>query len=652
MSPKTPEQLSAIEFPLKGNLFLEAGAGSGKTQVIIERIKYLCDQGIHKDHILVVTFTVAAAKEIEERCQKIALVPKISTIDALFHSLLLDLVPLSEWKYKSLIPFPWEEFFSSVEISSLIKDYYLSVHESQNLFQSGIETLLYNENFLTQKDPLKMIGKDAHPYAQEFFDEARTFLQKKYQEWISLGIFNHSLRTAFLYENLKTFPYPLSHLIVDEYQDTSKLQHELFMRIQRLTSCYCYFVGDRNQGIYGFRNAKKDNISLLQTHKDWSFQRLPHNFRSSPSLLKILNTLNRFIFDETFEDQISLQIKETTQNDLTLINVNVKSSKIPLTQKILDSLYIHIDRIRKEYHYSWKDCCIICENNSQIQLIKEHGMFPTSLNFPYSFEEKLFSLLLKAYKKSIETYESFEIFRYIKIPLQEIKNHFQKKQSSLKISSFFKVLEETHNLYEYQSVEGWVFFLRNLHLNEELLSRFLAYTYSQKDFPQIKGSFYHYPAPQDAINLSTVHGAKGLQWPIVAFWPGRNQKRSSQFLMEVQDNSLLIQDNLTKHFSYFKRDILNQEDQPILESLEDLSELNQRKNVFYTAITRAQSKLILVCPRPYGRSLKSLDLLGELPQKLEEKIFYQITDHYFHNEIQNDITHLTRDNVDFYWHTF
>ena len=264
-----------------------AGAGSGKTRVIIEKIIYL--NSLNYNKIIALTFTNKAAKEMQMRLSDKNINQK-NIIIATFHTLGLRII---KKEYKSL---NIKKNFSLLDENDSFKilkdnDRFGALTNKEDLINLKNKISFYKNNLLSSKEALtKATTKEDLNIAMHY---------KTYQEYLlncSLLDFDDLIYLVvklFLKDEKirKFWQEKLSYLLVDEYQDTNDIQYHL---IKILTQKYKRFtlVGDDDQSIYAWRGAKADNIKILaDDFKNLKVIKLEENYRSCANILHAANLL-------------------------------------------------------------------------------------------------------------------------------------------------------------------------------------------------------------------------------------------------------------------------------------------------------------------------------------------------------------------------
>jgi DNA helicase II / ATP-dependent DNA helicase PcrA len=292
------ERQRAAVTTTEGPLLILAGAGSGKTRVIVHRIAYLiAERKVAPPHILAVTFTNKAAGEMRERVIKLLGhypmlgAPLIST----FHSLCVrilrrDIAALDEGYTRSFTIYDQDD--------------------SVRVVRAAIKDLGYDTERLGPRQTQGAIshaknqGLDAEMYAArvEYVDEkkaaiARVF--KLYEERLrannALDFDDLLIKAVRLLrkdtEARARYNDKFRYILVDEYQDTNALQFSLIRLLTEQQQNVCV-VGDDDQSVYGWRGADITNILSFEEHyPNAAVIRLEQNYRSTQNILDAASTV-------------------------------------------------------------------------------------------------------------------------------------------------------------------------------------------------------------------------------------------------------------------------------------------------------------------------------------------------------------------------
>jgi len=290
LSSLNEEQREAVA-TTDGPLLVLAGAGSGKTRVIIHRIAWLLDKGVPSDRILAITFTNKAANEMKERVRALLGLAADGLVISTFHSFGLSILRRSaRWLGKSA---------HSTVMDESDRDAMLRQVRNEMALTDRDLTADETDAFLMQ---VKGCGADPQEASAPFgARKARLLLDflDQYSRRLTLAdSFDFDdliLRPVRLFEQhadaLAEFAGRFDYLMVDEYQDTNFLQFRLLQLLAARHNNVCV-VGDDDQSIYGWRGARIENILEFETHFPAArIVKLTRNYRSEKNILEIANAL-------------------------------------------------------------------------------------------------------------------------------------------------------------------------------------------------------------------------------------------------------------------------------------------------------------------------------------------------------------------------
>ena len=283
---------------LDGPIMILAGAGSGKTRVIIQRIAYLIQKKqIPPQQIIAVTFTNKAAEEMRKRLQGILSGKQEGINLSTFHSLGVSLLRKSihHLGYRSnFIIYDTRDQFSVIKTIMEDQDFddselidAKSVHyEICQAKSTGVLPEEFMDQHASQQKQL--VGKIFRHYQKTMkgcnaidFDDILNLTVTLFEEHPDVM---DSLTERFRY------------IMVDEYQDTNHIQYKLLRHLTKRHRNLCV-VGDDDQSIYGWRGAEVKNIlNFERNYPDVKFIRLEQNYRSTQ---KILTAANQVISENT-----------------------------------------------------------------------------------------------------------------------------------------------------------------------------------------------------------------------------------------------------------------------------------------------------------------------------------------------------------------
>jgi DNA helicase-2/ATP-dependent DNA helicase PcrA len=294
LSSLNPQQRQAVE-TIKGPVLILAGAGTGKTRVITFRIAHMIQRGISPDHILAVTFTNKAAREMQERVRSIiprqhveeGEKPKKPTI-CTFHSLCVRILRqhIEKLGYKkNFVIYSESEQLAAVK---KVLTHFSAKGEKVDAGQvlsvlskfknGGAKALATSDpNTVALANHVKMRYDSAlHACNAVDFDDLILLTLRLFRE--------HP-------EALASCRAHYQYVMVDEYQDTNAAQFELVHSLTQEHRNFCV-VGDDDQSIYGWRGAEVANIRDLEKHfPEVKVVKLEQNYRSTNTILNAANAV-------------------------------------------------------------------------------------------------------------------------------------------------------------------------------------------------------------------------------------------------------------------------------------------------------------------------------------------------------------------------
>lgn len=359
MSGLNPQQREAIHY-LDGPLLVLAGAGSGKTRVITQKIAYLVqDCGYQPRNVAAITFTNKAAKEMQERIGKILSKQQADQLQiSTFHSLGVRILreEAGALGYK-----PRFSIFDSADCAGIISEVAKTVDK---VTLRNLQSIISNwKNALVTPEAARHLARDEHEKlaAHAFLSYEATL--KAYQAvdfddliGLPVKLFNEHPEIADKWQNR------LRYLLVDEYQDTNACQYQV---LKLLTGVRQQFtaVGDDDQAIYGWRGADIENLKKLPNEfPALKVIKLEQNYRSTVRILKAANNViahNEKLFDKKLWSELGhgeqISVTACRDNDAEAEGVVMK-------------LQAH----RFEQRTKFKDYAILYRSNHQARTFEEY----------------------------------------------------------------------------------------------------------------------------------------------------------------------------------------------------------------------------------------------------------------------------------------
>ncbi len=347
-----------------GHALVLAGAGSGKTRVLVHRIAWLIDaENISPFSILAVTFTNKAAAEMRGRIETLLGIPASGMWVGTFHGIAHRLLR-AHWQEAEL-PQNFQILDSDDQLRTLKRliremglddsqwpakeaQWYINAHKDEGV-RAG-QVVLHRG----QKDDLHLLQMI------EIYKQYEALCQRS-------GMIDFAemlLRAKELWQKrpdvLQHYRERFQNILVDEFQDTNSIQYA-WIKLLAGDSGRVFAVGDDDQSIYGWRGAKIENIhQYSRDFKPAEMYRLEQNYRSTAN---ILNAANGLIANNT--DRLGKELW-TEDADGELIQVYSAFNEIDEANYIVDNIQARINE-----GYQRSECAILYRSNAQSRVLEE-----------------------------------------------------------------------------------------------------------------------------------------------------------------------------------------------------------------------------------------------------------------------------------------
>lgn len=290
-------QLEAVKY-IDGSSLVIAGAGSGKTKVLVSKITYLIEQGCKPQQILALTFTNKAAREMKERIAVQTGEEEASKIWAgTFHSVFSRILRIESQATGFSSNFT---IYDSADQKNLLKDIIKQLALDDKIYKpAAVASRISNaKNQLLLPDDYalnhQLTLSDAAAKMPAIKDIYRIYLQRCTQAGV-MDFDDLLLRTWMLFNEhpdiCKKYGDRFKFILVDEYQDTNYAQDRIVWELAHRRQRVCV-VGDDAQSIYSFRGANIDNILRFQQQYDnVKLFKLEQNYRSTQMIVNAANSL-------------------------------------------------------------------------------------------------------------------------------------------------------------------------------------------------------------------------------------------------------------------------------------------------------------------------------------------------------------------------
>jgi ATP-dependent DNA helicase Rep len=288
LNPRQQEALEAITGPV----LVLAGAGSGKTSVITQKIAYLTSEcGLKGHQIIALTFTNKSAREMKERVGSLMTGKEARGLTvSTFHNLGLNIIrkEVEALGYK-----PGFSIFDSQDVLALLKDLTHKEFEAAEDACEPIQHLISNWKNDLISPSRAMAG--ANSPDQVLAARVYEAYQKTLKLYNGVDFDDLILQPVELFKHridiLEKWQNKVRYLLVDEYQDTNSSQYLLVKQLVGQRSNFTV-VGDDDQSIYAWRGARPENLAELQADfPSLKVVKLEQNYRSTGRILKVANQL-------------------------------------------------------------------------------------------------------------------------------------------------------------------------------------------------------------------------------------------------------------------------------------------------------------------------------------------------------------------------
>lgn len=643
------EQQYAAVSSKPGPALVIAGAGSGKTRTLTHRVAYLLDKGVDAGNILLLTFTNKAAREMLERVQQ--LVPKdiAGLWSGTFHSIGNRILR------KHADDLGFTRSFSILDrddqkslLSEVVKG--LNVDTGGRRFPKA--DLLASIFSLAENtyESIEDILECRYPHLEEWLEEIKKVSQsyrKKKKETNSMDFDDLLILTLKLlqeHEDLrKLYQRKFRHVLVDEYQDTNKVQCDLIDLLvgedQNLM-----VVGDDAQSIYSWRGADVDNIlGFKEKYHEAQVFKIETNYRSVPEVLELSNAAirpNRTQFDKELKpareggamtpalvalDDPSLQAEFLAERIDELIGEGIKPNEIAVLYRAhYHSMEIQMELTRRDLPFQITSGLRFFE---QAHIKDVSAMIRFVVNGRDEVSFKRMALLLpgigsktadnlwqawlhSAAGRSVEVPESFSnTLLSFRVPakakdsweqlchtLDELAPEGKLERPSNMIFSILEGVYEdymraTFDNYEHrkQDIEQLMQYGETYEDILEFLAQLSLMSSVDGDPAQDKNQ--QQQDEGESVMLSSIHQAKGLEWKVVfVVWLADGMFPNSRVL-DSGDNDMF----------------------------------EEERRLFYVAVTRAKDQLYLTYPMTNPKSYtgeymtKPSRFLEAIPTELTEE---------------------------------
>jgi DNA helicase-2/ATP-dependent DNA helicase PcrA len=624
---------------IEGQVLILAGAGSGKTRVLTHRMAHMIDDlGILPYKILAITFTNKAAKEMKDRVKALIGERAEDMWISTFHSTCVRILR------REIEKLGYKKSFTIYDTS-----------DQKTLIKECMKALNINDKDITEQEIMSKIGKakDNMQSPASFMREHESnfrekkiadvyeMYQKRLKENNALDFDDLIFKTVELFkhdkETLEFYQRKFQYIMVDEYQDTNKVQYELIRLLADKYKNVCV-VGDDDQCIYQWRGADIRNIlDFEKDYPDAKVIKLEQNYRSKGNILDAANVV---IVNNANRKSKVLRTEQESGNKIKIYRAYSDSDEG-------DFVATQINKIKEEENKSYKDFAILYRTNAQSRIFEESLRRKA---IPYKilggtrfYDRKEIKDMISYLKVLVNPTDSISLRRIINVPkrgigdatvnkvvdfaddyelplwdalstvrniptltarncggieiFMEMMDKFMEMSEIMPVSTLIEtILKETGYISELEKskeiedksrienlkelVSDAVDFERSS--EDKSLSAYLEKVSLVQDTDKLQEE-------EDTIVLMTVHSAKGLEFPVV--------------FMVGMENGIF----------------------PGNASFESDAEMEESRRLCYVGITRAKEQLFMTSAevrRQFGRTVAypQSDFIAEIKGDLKEYV--------------------------------
>ena len=601
-----PEQLAAVT-SAEGPSLVIAGAGSGKTRVVTYRVAYLLENGLPPSRIMLLTFTNRAAREMLHRVELLIKGEARRVWGGTFHH--IGNIVLRQYGDALNLNTNFT-ILDSEDTKDLIDSCIAELNlRTDKMFPKGKIVLEVISRATGSERTIAGVVENDFSYLSVFAEEiekaARLYIKKK--RTMNLVDFDDLL---YFWKRImleipdvrKKLSEKFLHILVDEYQDTNRIQAEI---IDLMASAHrnLMVVGDDAQSIYSFRGACFDNIiNFPEKYPDARVFKLTTNYRSTEDILSLANesiAFNRRQFPKTLNslqrkgvlpalvplENLSQEAEFVSQRILDLIDEGVPMKEIAvLYRSHYQSMELQMELTRKRIPYEVRSGLRFFEQAhikdiisylraalnpmDEISWVRILKLIPGIGNIT---AKKVWEFI-RASEDPIGTASSDAVIKLLSRRAGDNWRTYKTSLEALKGDSILnnpseairEILEGGYNTYLQSSYDNY----EDRREDIEQLSHYSEHFSSTREFlsdlallTSVQAEDVVEPEEEtESIVLSTIHRAKGLEW-------------SRVFIIGLTDGSF-----------------------PTVKSMGSLEGEEEERRVFYVAVTRAKNELYLCYP--------------------------------------------------------
>ena len=620
-------------FSTEGPLLILAGAGSGKTTVLVNRIAYILQSDLCRPwNILAITFTNKAAGELKERICNAVPEGGADIWAATFHSTCARILR----RYGDRLGYSFHfTVYATDDQKKLCKDIVKQLHIDEK--QLPVKNILSEISKAKDKmiTPQEMLKNAEYDYRKVSIAKVYEVYQSRLKTADAMDFDDLLCKTVELFEQepeiLGYYQNQFKYIMVDEYQDTNKVQYRFISMLAEKYGNICV-VGDDDQSIYKFRGATIENIlSFENTFKGAKIIRLEQNYRSTQN---ILDAANSVISNNTVRKGKTLWTENPKGDKIELHTAEDERDEARFIAKTI------MDGVADGRKYS--DFAILYRTNAQSNAVEQalsRSGIPHRIIGGHRFYDREEIRDMIAYLQVINNpHDDVRLSRIINVPkraigartvsvaadiaaglgesiysvIKDADSYPQLSRAASKLKVFVNLIDgliEAEQSGDYSLAELYNLILEHTNYEnylrtekenadvrieniEELSSNIIKF---EEDYDEeadlssfleeisLMTDIDNYDADADTCVMMTLHSAKGLEFPVV-------------FITGMEDGLF-----------------------PSIASMMNPEEINEERRLAYVGITRAKQKLYLT-------KTKSRMLFGSTTYNKESRFVSEIPD--------------------------
>lgn len=605
-------QSAAVEH-VDGPMMVLAGPGSGKTTVIVHRVRYLVETaGINPANILVVTFTKAAATEMKARFKQLMGGKHVPVSFGTFHAIFFSILKYAYGYDATNIV---DEARRQTILREILDKIQLDIEDESEFMANVAGEISLVKGEMIEPEVYYPTTCSAEVFRQIYEQYNRTLTQYRLLDFDDMMVYTKELfeqRPDILSAWQKKYQY----ILIDEFQDVNRIQYEI-VRLLAAANENLFIVGDDDQSIYHFRGARPE--FMLNFEKDYPTAKrviLNINYRSTPAIVAVA--------ERCISHNQKRFPKQMRANKDKGRKVLIKVFKTPREE--CEAIVSEVMRLNREENVPYSSMAVLFRTNFGSRMMVHQLM---SFNLPFRMKDHLPNLYDHWIMKNISAYinvargstdrrDYLQIInrpnRYISrqcfqdntVDFERVKQYYEDKDWMLeRLENFEYDLHMLSKLPPYAALNylrramGYENYLYEYAMDrrmrpEDLIEIYENIVESAKPFKSY-GAWFDYideytaglrmkqtkqqEIGADGVVLSTMHSAKGLEYEAV-------------FLIDVNEG-----------ITPYHKSVLDEQ-------------IEEERRMFYVAMTRAKSYLnIFYVKERYSKEMDPSRFIQELKEK-------------------------------------